>query len=328
MKTAVFCVLVCVLLAGCTNAAQTPTVQVASSLPPTDSPTALPTNTPTARFSQVVAFGDTLTDTGNHVLIGKEAVAKGEKSEDLDKWFETYQWKGRYSNGPLAVEILAEQLGVELKDYAILGARSGYDSALPWDSFKNTGLLGQIDKYIADLNGEKADPEALFFIQELPLDFFDSDYSSQAVTDRADQVVANFVTAVTDLANVGAKKFLVGKFADLSRSPLILSEGFSAASTFQNRMDTKLVAEMAKLEQQLNIKIILFDYTALTDLIWNNPAQYGFTNLTDHCMHASDDLKTTTVCETPDEYYWWDSLYPTRRANQLIGEAMAEQLSQ
>jgi phospholipase/lecithinase/hemolysin len=92
-------------------------------------------------------------------------------------------------------------------------------------------------------------------------------------------------------------------------------------------MDTTLVAEMAKLEQQLNIKIDLFDYTALNDLIWNNPAQYGFTNLTDHCISATDDLKTTTVCETPDEYYWWDDLYPSRRAHQLIGEAMAEQLS-
>jgi phospholipase/lecithinase/hemolysin len=293
-------------------------VQVASQPPPT--------NTHTAPYSQIIAFGDTLTDIGNHVPIGKEAVAKGEMSEDVPKWFETYQWEGRYSNGPLAVEILAEQLGVELKDYAIMGARSGYDNALAMDSFKNTGLLGQIDKYIADLNGEKADPEALYFLQELPLDYFDSDYSSQALTDRADQVVANFVTAVTALANVGAKKFLVGKFADLSRSPLILSEGSSAASTFQNRMDTTLVAEMAKLEQQLNIKIDLFDYTALNDLIWNNPAQYGFTNLTDQCGNGTT-VETITVCETPDEYYWWNDLYPSRRAHQVIGEAMADQLS-
>jgi len=332
MKTAVFCVLVCVLLAGCTNAALTPTVQVASQPPPANTPTPLPTNTPTARFSQIVAFGDDFSDSGAGLPILKQALAKGEVDEKSMNWYETFHWEGRLSNGPVAVEVLAEKLGVELKSYAIGGARSGYgnDNDFWVASLKNTGLLAQVDQYTQDLNGMKADPDALYFLQASTDDFLGVEYTydEKAIQERADQNVANLVTAVTRLASLGARHFMVGKSADIARTPRIrMRELTSESKTFQDLMNAKLIAEMANLEKQQNIKIELFDYIAVDDTIWSNPDQYGFTNLTDNCL-ITDESQNGTICESPDNYFWWDIFSPTRRAHQVIGEAMAAQLSQ
>ena len=76
----------------------------------------------------------------------------------------------------------------------------------------------------------------------------------------------------------------------------------------------------------MNIKIDLFDYIAVDDTIWSNPDQYGFTNLTDSCL-ITDESQNGTICESPDNYFWWDIFSLTRRAHQVIGEAMADQLS-
>ena len=307
MKIEVLFLLVCVLLAGCAS----------------------------DRISQVVAFGDQYSDLGNTKRIGEQAYANGEAKEILTEgfmnWYKTNHWEGRLSNGPVAVEVLAERLGVKLKDYAVGGAKSGYGNADDYwlEGLKNTGIQAQVEQYKGDLNGKKADPKALYFLQASTNDFLGDEYTydEKAVNERADQAVANLVTAVTNLAELGARHFLVGKSADLARLPLIrMMDLIPEAKTFQDLMNAKLITEMARLEQQLNIKIDLFDYSATYDRIWSNPDQYGFTNLEDNC------LVTVTFqgmpCNSPDEYFWWDPYSPTRRAHQVIAEAMAEQLSQ
>jgi phospholipase/lecithinase/hemolysin len=307
MKIAVFSLLVCVLLAGCSG----------------------------ERISQVVAFGDFNSDNGNGYQIVKQALALGQIDQAAMNWYETNHWEGRATNGPVAVEILAERLGVDLKDYATNGARSGYESndnienyAEP--AFNTRGVLTQVDEYIEDLNGEKANGDALYFIQASFDDFFlgeEYTYDEKAIQERADQTVANLVTAVTKLAGLGARHFMVGKSADLTRVPLVrYLDLISEAKTFQDTMNPKLVTEMAALEQELDIDIELFDYSAALDSIWNNPEQYGFTNLVDQCLSTSENWDAT-ICSSPDEHFWYDTFSFSRRAHQVIGEAMAEQLS-
>jgi cholinesterase len=307
MKINVLFLLVCILLAGCTS----------------------------DRISQVVAFGDQYSDIGNTKRIGIQAYANGENKDILTEsfmnWYKTNHWEGRLSNGPLAVEVLSERLGVELKDYAVGGAKSGNGNADDYwlEGLKNTGILTQVDQYTGDLNGEKADPKALYFLQASTNDFFGDQYTydEKAINERADQAVANLVTAVTNLAKLGARRFMVGKSADLTRVPLMHMAGVVAeATSFQTLFNAKLITEMTKLEQQLNIKIDLFDYTAAYDRIWSNPDQYGFVNLVDNCL-ATDEAYNATICESPDTYFWWDPYSLTRRAHQVIGEAMADQLS-
>jgi hypothetical protein len=51
----------------------------------------------------------------------------------------------------VAVEVLAERLGVKLKDYAVGGAKSGYGNADDYwlEGLKNTGIQAQVEQYKA-----------------------------------------------------------------------------------------------------------------------------------------------------------------------------------
>jgi cholinesterase len=348
MKRAMIFVLVGVLLAGCSaaqpvptatataipqpsatpqpTATQTlppPTATVTATLPP---PTATSTSIPP--FSQIIAFGDSYSDNGTGLLPMANQIFNAEVLE----WFETYYWEGRSSNGPAAVEILAEKLKIGLEDFAVSGARSDYGNNMgDEDGLKTSGLLGQVDKFQAGLDGKKADPAALYFVHISINDFLALLWSNPAhdpglTMDTADEAVANMVDAVNQLADSGARQFLIVNSIYLSQLPTVIEAGFADdAMAFQSRVNSKLSDEMEKLSKERNLKIIIFDYMAASDRIINNSGSYGLTDLTDYCLVSTDTA--TEMCKSPDEYYFWDYVHPSRRVHQLIGEAMAEQLS-
>lgn len=312
MKKALLFLLAGILLAACSGAATPPTAVFTPTMAPTNT---APPPTPTPRITHVYAFGDDFTDTGNCLKLFKEAVDKGQMVEsDLDMLEEG--WEGRLTNGPVAVEVMAERLKVGLTNYAVCAAKSGQDSI----QFFDTGLLGQIDKFEAELKGEKADSDALYFIEIGIVDF----YLTAAWIDN--DVIANIATAVTRLAKLGAKHVMVGNSLDLNNYPGFKRESMtSEAEKFYTSMNTKLPGEMEKLAQELNIQVEIFDLAAVAEQIQSNPDQYGLTQLESTC--TDHPYSSGGVCENPDEYYYWGYYYLSRVVHQALGEAMAEQLS-
>ena len=86
-------------------------------------------------FSQVIAFGDSLTDNGN------------------GRYAQPPNFQGRSSDGIVWVEYLANDLGIAglLDDYAIAGANTD----------GGTGFQIQIDRYLSSNQG---DPDALYIL--------------------------------------------------------------------------------------------------------------------------------------------------------------------
>lgn len=303
MNKVMIFVLIGVLLAGCTKQPSTP-------------------------ISHVYAFGDEQTDNGHCVKYVQEAIAQGQLDpndlHELGLILGQEQYGGRLTNGPVAVEVLAEQLHVPLTDYAVCMAMSTHDNLADGvDSFANSGLLGQVDQFEKDLNGKKADPDAIYYIQIGSVDFFVSRSPS-----TADTVRANIIDAVTLLANLGAKHILVGNSFNLSKFP-----GFGAAFSsgqaelYQKAMNDSLPGEMKKLAKELNAEIRVFDLAAVENRIQGAPGKYGITTLIEPCTNLGLDGGSAAICDNPDEYYFWGYYYPTRVVHKILGEAMAEQLS-
>jgi len=299
-----------ILLSGCTApATQAPEPSATKPQPsatpqPTDTPA--PTITPTSRITHVYAFGDDHSDNGNYYKLTMESAFR-------------INWQGRLSNGPLAVEVMAERLNVELTDYAVCAAMSGLSSI----QFGTAGLLGQIDKFKAELDGKKADPEALYFIEIGMVDFYMAEHSW-----IVDSVVDNIVTAVNRLAGLGAKQFMVGNSFNLSNFPGFQSASLAGeAEMFQTNLNAALPGEMDKLAQDMDLKIEIFDFTAAEERIRSNPETYGLTSLVDPCTQLPMD-DSGEICATPDEYYYWSYYTFTRRVHQILGEAMAEQVKE
>ena len=293
--------LVMVLLAGCGGA-----------------PAELATTPTLVPVSHVYAFGNSSSDNGNLIQLAPEL-----------PW-DVY-WEGRSSNGPVAVEVLANRLNVELTDYAVSGAKSDTSNTSP--AFPNTGALGQVEKFKTELNGHNADPDALYFVMIGSNDFYEVLYealyevSHEVSIDNptlTDNTVDNIATLLTQLAHLGAKRFLVVNAEDIAVTPSVIIYGMSVsdqAAEFQTLMNSKLSSRLDELKSQLKIEITLFDYVTLSSKIRENPSDYGLSNLTDACQPVAFGVKP--ACDSPDQYFFWDEWHVTRRVHQEFGEAWA-----
>jgi phospholipase/lecithinase/hemolysin len=282
--------LVMVLLAGCGGA---PAEPIATPIP----------------ISHVYAFGDSFSDNGNLKQLAPS-----------DPWWDTH-WEGRTSNGLVAVEVLADRLSVELTDYAVTGAKSDTSNVNP--RFPSTGALGQLEKFKTELDGHSADPNALYFVMIGVNDFFEvlTDFPIDNPT-LTDQTVDNIATLITQLAQLGAKRFLVINSADTAVMPYVIANGRSDdAAEFQTLINSKLSSRLDELKSQLEIEITSFDYVTLSTRIRENPSDYGLSNLTDACQPVFLGVKP--ACASPDQYFFWDEVHPTRRVHQIFGEAWA-----
>jgi phospholipase/lecithinase/hemolysin len=239
----------------------------------------------------------------------------------------------------MQVEIMAQRLQAKLTDYAVSGALSGSGAGDGWGTITKgesspesgllyTGLLDQVIQFRKELNGKKADPEALYLVFSSAgndffwgVDLFGFSFPGIAsVPDLANKSTSNIQTAVTWLSTLGAKRFFVVNAVDITTMPYYVANPNKDLSSFQTLYQSQLPKIMADLAKKLNIEITVFDHQAISDKIRNDPQKYGLTNLTDPCMA---DYWATTSCKNPDEYFYYDPFHPTRVVQQVIGEAMA-----
>ncbi len=261
---------------------------------------------------EIYVFGDSLSDTGN---IFK---ATGRIIPPSPTYF-----SGRFSNGPIWVEYLASDLGLELNlntNFAYGGATTGS---------KNIGIPGlpglqqQINSFTSA--NTSANPNALYVIWAGTNDYLDYFFGD---IPNPTQAVKNLSEAVTSLAAVGAKNFLVVNLPDLGKFPVTggNSQNSSLLSTFTSAHNSRLTANLNFLSQQLNpdLNIIPLDVNSLFNRIIAAPGEFGFTNATESCIGDLSVVpinvpKQPVACD-PDKFLFWDQVHPTTSVHKLIGE--------
>ncbi|HIK09804.1 MAG TPA: SGNH/GDSL hydrolase family protein [Oscillatoriaceae cyanobacterium M33_DOE_052] len=255
---------------------------------------------PRRLFSEVYVFGDSLSDDGNLFALTNGLIPPSPPYDN-----------GRFTNGSVWVEQLAPKLGLPVNpntNFAIGGALSGNTNnfntrfptlpALP-------GLQQPLDSFVAA--NPAADSQGLYVVWAGANDY------GQGVTDVAG-VVNNLTSAITNLAAVGARNFMVPNLPDLGVTPAGASSpnaaGLSQLSTAHNNA---LAAAIPVLEQNLNVNVIPVDVNTLINNARSNPAAFGFTNVSNAFL--------TSGATNPNEFIFWDELHPTFRAHQLIADA-------
>src|SRR5262245_23347845 len=144
-------------------------------------------------FSEVVVFGDSISDTGN-AFLGFEGAAAG------PPYFE-----GRFSNGPVWVEVLAQELGLPAPAPSLMGGSNyawGGAETGPGISFFGTPNVGtQIGQFLADR--EQLTGHELIVIAAGSNDLaWDTPHA-------AGRLVRNLGKHISDLAAAGGRTFLV-----------------------------------------------------------------------------------------------------------------------
>lgn len=132
------------------------------------------------------------------------------------------------------------------------------------------------------------------------------------------QPIENLSIAVTSLSSVGARNIVVPNLPDLGRLPGTPADDRSSAlSALTEAHNSGLAGALDSLSQNLGpvTNIIPLDVNAVFNRAIADPAQFGFTNVTNAC------LDNFVVCDNPDEFLFWDNLHPTAAGHQLLGKA-------
>jgi phospholipase/lecithinase/hemolysin len=281
-----------------------------------------------AAYSGIVAFGDSLSDNGNFA-----ASVGGLFPGPLFGYY-----PGRFSNGPVAVEYLAQSLGLDLTDYAFGGARTGApvgggsdnyvdDSGqaaslgIPSGAFNGTGVTAQVSTYLT-AQGGAADPGALFVVWAGPNDYFLPASLIDPLT--ASNAVSNLQLSITTLYNAGARDFLVPNMADLGITPSFLEEGALTAGIATSRSiehNNGLAAMLAALDADLaGARFRSVDVFSLLNHAVADPGLYGLSNVDTACQSIA-------ACRVdPTGYLFWDEVHVTTAAHQLVASAFVAAL--
>lgn len=253
-------------------------------------------------------FGDSLSDTGN---LFRRTLGLAPPSPPY--------FDGRLSNGPLAVETLALQLGINLSlesNFAVAGARTGRTNANDNLVLQFGGVLDQIDEFKTEAESLGADAEDLYVVWAGANDFLGGSAPDPAAVNTA---VTNIVTAVTSLVELGAKNIVVAKTPNLGRVPLSLQAGqLESLTAVSTTFNAALEANLAPLEQPNGTNIILTDLFAITEAVAQNPAAFGFSNTTTPYL---DGLSPADPAADPNQFFFWDQVHPTARVHNLFTEA-------
>ena len=245
-------------------------------------------------INELNVFGDSLSD------VGQVFQATGGMYPPNPTYFQ-----GRYSNGWVWVEYLADRLHLssrQTNNFASGGATTGSDrnSLVP-------GLLAQVQLFTK--THQQPNPNALYVLWAGANDYL------QGVS-NATVPVENVARAITSLADMGAKNILVANLPDLGQLPATRSSNNSVSLSGLTQAHNQRLRRSLKLlsQQYPNLQIVTMDANKLYFEASANPAAFCFTNVISACLSG------TRACGNPDQYLFWDSIHPTTAAHRILAE--------
>ena len=268
-------------------------------------------------YSQVISFGDSMSDNGNMLKVTSDLIGWGIPMAP--------NYKGRFCNGLVIVEQMSNFLNRPLLNYAFAGAESSYKGLLPVYSMQ-IGVLKQVDDFIRNLGFFKpADSMALYVIWTGPDDFYHGQniYNSSV----AYSVAANVNNAMNKLYARGARNFLVPLMPDLSLTPAALgheksqSGYITAARNRSNEVAVQMTA-MLKSFARLHPLAKVHTHDALTfsrDSYAQAVSEGKIVTYPCYGPHISP----IPACDDPENYLFWDGNHPTDWSTMEAGEAFA-----
>ena len=298
----------------------------------------LPAQTPT--FTQTIVFGDSLSDDGNvrHVMEDQYLISypggdfnysdgRFTNSSDTDPSSTTYAgtWHEQLARTFLGLAAPLNSLDGGT-DYAFGGATTAsgtidvtvINNPFPFgggDFGITVDNLGkQVDDYLA---GNTPDPDALYILWGGGNDLFNDDSS-----DNVTQAASNVAGLVQQLAEAGARSFLVANVPPIGLVPHYKDDPETAtalnlaAAQFRSELDTDLDVTVATLSGEgITITLYRLDAYGLLYRVVTNPGEFGFTNVFDSAQGEDVD---------PDEYLFWDDIHPTTAGHyQVAAQASA-----
>lgn len=269
-------------------------------------------------YTQIVAFGDSLTDNGNAFLFTSGSVPGpnyGLYTFPGNPPLTTSFFSDGLNTSPVAsgpqglwIDQLSSRLGVPDPrpalaggtNYAVAGAETGLSPVT-----LDMGL--QVQTYLTTNHSNVS--SSLFVLWGGANDVIDGKNSTVAAD--------NIESYISVLSAIGAKNFLWLNLPLLGDTP----EGSANKAAF-NSASVAFNSEWAKditALQGSGIDVVGVNIGALFTNIVSNPGQYGFTNVTSPAQTSGN--------ATDAGYLFWDGLHPTTTGHMLVADAAYDALT-
>jgi phospholipase/lecithinase/hemolysin len=244
-------------------------------------------------YSNIVAFGDSLSDNGN---------ADGHGF-------------GVWTNGQVWVEYLAADLGASLDDWAYGGAKTVGPNlpSPPYPPGISYGLDGQVAGYTAGLGGGSAPVDTLFTVWIGGNDFLGGSVNYPGAAQNAGN-------AIETLINAGASDIMVLNLPNLGAIPLkndpVTGAPDPNAQLLTNLYNAELWNEINSLTGTYSsVNFFMVDAYGLMQNAIANPAAYGLTNVTNFPTDGNYE-----------GYLFYDAIHPTTFAHEMIADFARSEL--
>jgi phospholipase/lecithinase/hemolysin len=294
-------------------------------------------------FSQVIVFGDSLSDDGNikHVVEDNFFISYPGQLFDYSDGRFTNSWDTIPASDMYA-GTWHEQLARTFlhlpaatnsldggTDYAFGGAttidgaseRTVISNPEPFFGGDLTITIDNLGKQVDDyLANHVIDPSALYIVWGGGNDLFD-DPTSDNVIATAERVAG----LVERMARAGAYYFLVPNVPPLGLVPNYKTDSVQAASLdagsaqYRTEFNSQLdAAESELVSEGIQIALYRDDIYGLFYRLAANPEDVGFVNISDSSQGKAVD---------PDEYLFWDDIHPTTAGHYQIAAAAFDLLN-
>jgi len=286
-------------------------------------------------YSQLYVFGDSLSDVGNIYELTDHNVPVSPPYA-----------QGRFTNGKVWVQYLAEDLGLGPVTASLNGGNDfAYGAAQTGQTIAHKGL-DVIDLPALDLTAQQVQyqasapapaSDALYTLWIGANDIFafinlylDGELAFSDAGTFISQATSNVGVAVESLADSGMNHMLALNLPDLSKTPEVMA----AASTTENpsaalaqvsdltRMfNAALASRLQDAAKEKDFDLTLVDTFTRVNQAAADPQAFGFSNVTDPCWTGTlGDPLSGIICSHPEDYLFWDDVHPTWRGHQLMAE--------
>lgn len=279
-------------------------------------------------FSQVVVFGDSLSDGGNISLATAPQI----------------QPPLRFTTNPgkTAAELVAEGLGHPITASLAGGTDFAWGGAGLVNNVAAVPTLPQQLGMYLTATGGQADPNALYQVWGGANDIF---YLTATSTDPNVLAAGTANAAITEvgmlgqLKAAGANYVVVYNLPDIGKTPSATAQGAAAsagATQLSVLYNSTLSSGLSQLSSQ-GLNVIPVNTYGLINEVVANPAAFGFSNVTDaacglaassvQCGPAGSGLPYTYAAGTDQSYLFADGVHPTTAAHRLLSQVVLAELA-
>lgn len=254
--------------------------------------------TESSGVSQVIAFGDSLSDIGQGYVDG---------------------------NGPTAVAVMAEKLGLDLlpgrmasanlhasRCYAVSGAGSGSGGGgMIKSAMFGRGLLAQLSDF------EEALQSLTLAIAEDCLVFIEIGLNDRHLS--SDLVHANCEVAIAKLHGLGVRRFAIASLPELG----------TAFEEVARRLNPVLMEVLRQAQDMFgDAQFLWSNFGVWFDRIRAEPEHYGLDNVTDPCAPGRAIFgENPARMGDPELYFYYHPDHPSAAVHRLVGEQLAIELA-